>query len=208
MLESLKRILERNIAPRWFIFLLDISIMWSVFLLTTIFVSHDGKLNEILFGHRLQIMLSVIIFATIYLIIKPHHNIIRHSTMQDFLTIIFVQGLCSLGLLLLVLLNGIAPKYLQFRILYSEIIIHFFISGFLLIFLRIVFRFVSSYLLQGPQKTRKTLIFGAGRLGLMARSIIERDNSYNYHILGFIDDNPNLVGKRRGGMRIYSISKK
>jgi FlaA1/EpsC-like NDP-sugar epimerase len=207
MLEFLKRILEKNIAPRWIIFLMDISIMWSVFLLTTIFVSHNENLNDILLGHSMQLLLSGIIFIVIYLLIKPHHNIIRHSTIQDFLTIIFVQGLCSLGLLILIFLNDIAPEYFQFKILYSEIIIHFFISGFLLIFLRILFRFVSSYLLQGPIKTRKTLIFGAGRLGLMARSIIERDNSYNYHILGFIDDNPNLVGKRMEGIPVYSIAK-
>jgi FlaA1/EpsC-like NDP-sugar epimerase len=41
----------------------------------------------------------------------------------------------------------------------------------------------------------------------MARSVIERDDSYNYHILGFIDDNPNLVGKRMEGIPVYSVIK-
>ena len=206
MLKYIKGILERNIAPRWIIFVIDISIMWTIFLLSTIF-AYKGSVKDFIGAHIFQLILVGVIFIIAYLFVKPHHNIIRHSTIQDFITIIFVQGLCSIGLILLSFLYYLSPIYQQFKILYSEIIIHFFISGFLLVFIRILFRYISSYLLQGPIKTRKALIFGAGRLGLMARSIIERDDSFNYHILGFIDDNPNLVGKRMEGIPVYSVSK-
>ncbi|MDP4268105.1 MAG: nucleoside-diphosphate sugar epimerase/dehydratase [Bacteroidota bacterium] len=207
MYESFKRIFEKNIAPRWIIFILDIAIIWSVYFIIILAFWQKESITDILYAHSLKLFLAGVIFITAYLIVKPHHNIIRHSTIQDFLIVIFVQCLCSLGLLILSLFNSFLIQHNQREVLFPEIIIHFFISGFILVFLRMIIRYVGSYLLQGTVKTRKTLVFGAGCLGLMARSVIERDDAYNYHIIGFIDDNPNFVGKRLEGIPVYSVSK-
>ena len=207
MTEVFKRIFEKNIAPRWIILIFDLSIMWCVFLLTTILITHKGSINTAFFDNISQLGLSGVIFFIAYYIVKPHHNIIRHTTIQDFVTIIYAQFFGSAGLILMSLIGRNIIHNNQYVILYSVIVVHFFISGFLLIISRLIIRFIYSYLFQSTLKTRKTLIFGAGGLGLMARTIIERDDSYNYHIIGFIDDNPNLVGKRMGGIPVYSVSK-
>lgn len=204
MTKGLKRLLETNIAPRWIVLVFDLSIMWVVFLCSTILISHKGPLTELLHDHVIQLFMSGVIFLIAYLIVKPHHNIIRHSSIQDFVAIISVQCLGSTGLILMSLICKYIIQNQQCVILYPEIIIHFFISGFLLLFFRISIRIIYNYLFETTVKTRKTLIFGAGRLGQMARTILERDDSNNYHFLGFIDDNPNLVGKRISGIPVYS----
>jgi len=48
------------------------------------------------------------------------------------------------------------------------------------------------------------MIFGAGRLGMIAHNVLERENQLSYNVVGFIDDNPNLHGKRINGIRVYS----
>jgi FlaA1/EpsC-like NDP-sugar epimerase len=48
------------------------------------------------------------------------------------------------------------------------------------------------------------MIFGAGRLGMIAHNVLERENQLSYNVVGFIDDNPNLHGKRINGVRVYS----
>ena len=207
MTEALKRFLERYIAPRWIILIFDLSIMGFVFLFTNILITHKESIIDTFFENFPQVILSGIIFSIVYYFVKPHHNIVRHTTIKDFATIIYAQFFGSLGLILISFISHDIVQNDQYVILYSVIVVHFFISGFLLIFSRICIRFIYNYLFQSTGKTRKTLIFGAGGLGLMSRTIIERDDSYNYNIIGFIDDNPNLVGKRMGGIPVYSVSR-
>jgi FlaA1/EpsC-like NDP-sugar epimerase len=207
MVRILKNLFERNFAPRWIILIFDLSIMWFVLLFGIILFSEKMSPIITLFNYLPQILLSGAIFFIIYIIVKPHHNIIRHTTTHDFVTIIYVQCLSSAGLLAMSLVGLNLFKDNQFTVPYSVIIVQFFMSGFLLIFSRIIIRFIFNDIFRSAVKTRNTLIFGAGRLGLMARTIIERDDSLNNQILGFIDDNPNLVGKRLGGIPVHSISK-
>jgi len=207
MTDAFKRILERHIAPRWIILLFDLTIIWCVFLLTTILIAQQGSDLIAPREYFPQIIISGAIFLIAYLIVKPHHNIIRHTTIKDFVTIIYALILGSAGLIIMSLISRDIFQNNQYGILYSVIVVHFFISGFLLISSRLLIRFMYNYLFQSAVKTRKTLIFGAGGLGQMARTIIERDDSYNYQIIGFIDDNPNLAGKRMGGIPVYSVSK-
>lgn len=206
MSKSFKRLLEKYIAPCWIVLIFDLSIMWALFIATIILFSRQESIVTIFYGHLPQIMISGAIFLIANLIFKPYHNIIRHTTIKDFVTIIYAQIFGSAGLVLVSFISHNIFRPNQYSILYSIIIIHFFISGFSLIISRIIIRFIYNYLSQGAVKTRKALILGAGRFGQMARTILERDDSYNYNFLGFIDNNPNLVGKRIGGIPVYSIS--
>ena len=206
MTKALKRLLERYIAPRWIVLMFDLSIMWVLLIATIILFSRQESIVSVSHDHLFQILISGGIFFLAYLIFKPHHNIIRHTTIKDFVTIIYAQILGSAGLVSVSIISHNISGLKQSAIEYSIIIIHFFVAGFSLIISRIIIRFIYNYLFRGTVKTRNTLILGAGRFGQMARTILERDDSYNYNFFGFIDDNPNLVGKRIGGIPVYSIS--
>jgi len=41
-------------------------------------------------------------------------------------------------------------------------------------------------------------------LGMIAHNVLERENQLSYNVVGFIDDNPNLHGKKINGVRVYS----
>lgn len=207
MIETIKRIVDKYIAPRWIILIFDLSIMWLVFLFANILISPKEFVGHGIFNNFTLILASGAIFLTAYIIVKPHHNIIRHTTIKDFSTIIYAQILGSTGLLIMSFIGHHMIQYSQYKILYPVIIVHFFISGFLLILSRLIIKYIYNYLFQSTFKTHKTLIFGAGGLGMLARTIIERDDSYNYQIVGFIDDNSNLAGKRLGGIPVFSVAK-
>ena len=50
------------------------------------------------------------------------------------------------------------------------------------------------------------MIFGAGRLGMIARDVLEQNNQLSYNVVGFIDDNPNLQGKNdQWRLSVFSI---
>jgi FlaA1/EpsC-like NDP-sugar epimerase len=48
------------------------------------------------------------------------------------------------------------------------------------------------------------VIYGAGQAGILLADALERD--HQYHVVGFIDDNPSLVGRQIGKVSIYHSS--
>ncbi len=51
------------------------------------------------------------------------------------------------------------------------------------------------------------MIMGAGELGQVTMTALERSISPNYKVFGFIDDNKQLQGKAKAGIPIYSLRK-
>jgi FlaA1/EpsC-like NDP-sugar epimerase len=94
--------------------------------------------------------------------------------------------------------------FATYAISYAVIIIQFFISVFILLASRLFIKAIYHSLFLKPESVQNTMIFGAGRLGMIAHNVLERENQLSYNVVGFIDDNPNLHGKRINGIRVYS----
>jgi len=89
----------------------------------------------------------------------------------------------------------------------SVIIIFSFLVTSLLIFSRLIAKFIFQQSFIAKKDAKKVMIFGAGNLGRAALNAIVMDASVNIHVVGFIDDNPSLHDKYISGIRIYSVSK-
>jgi len=50
------------------------------------------------------------------------------------------------------------------------------------------------------------MIYGAGVMGSIAHSVIDKDSNIHYRIVGFVDDNPQLWNKRVEGLTVYPPS--
>ena len=152
-----------------------------------------------------QIFVCVLIFISVYLIIKPHYNILRHTTLKDFSSIVYalIFGTsCLLALSVFGRNNQILGNY---AIPYAVIIIQFFISAFILLSSRLFIKAIFHYLFLRPESVQNTMIFGAGRMGMITHNVLERENQLNFNVVGFIDDNPNLHGKKINDIRVYSV---
>ena len=47
------------------------------------------------------------------------------------------------------------------------------------------------------------LIYGAGDSGFILHSALNKDTSHQYRVVGFIDDNPNKIGKTIDRVHVY-----
>jgi len=151
-----------------------------------------------------QIIANTFIFLVVYLFIKPHYNIIRHTTLKDFSSIVYALFISSSGLLVLSFIGRNNQVFSYYAIPYAVIIIQFFISVFILLTSRLFIKAIYHSLFLKPESVQNTMIFGAGRLGMIAHNVLERENQLSYNVVGFIDDNPNLHGKKINGVRVYS----
>lgn len=206
MKNLLKDLLKQYFLPRWIVLIYDLTVIAAVFIFSTYLIVNFSFKNIHLKDIYIQVFAIVTIFFMVYLILKPHHNIVRHTTLKDFSSIVSAHIVGSAGIFGLSAIGKNNPDYAQFAIPYAVIVIHFFISVFVLLTSRLIIKAIYRYLFLKSDSVQNTMIFGAGRMGMIAHDVIERENQLSYHVVGFIDENPNLMGKRINGIRVYSAS--
>ena len=204
MRNALKNLLKQYILPKWIVLVYDLSVIGFVFIFTTYLIVNFSTDKVALHDTLLQFVAGAAIFFVVYFFVKPHSNIVRHTTLTDFSTIIAAHAIGSTGLLGLSLLARHHPSIDHFIIAYPVIVIHFFISVFILLTSRLLIKAIYYTLILKPESSQNTMIFGAGRMGMIAHDVIEKENLLSYRLVGFIDDNPNLIGKKINGIQVYS----
>src|SRR5665648_185887 len=104
MKNILKLMLKQYFLPKWIVLLYDLAVMGTVFSFSTYLVANFSAEQAELQNAIRQVIASTFIFLIVYLIIKPHYNIIRHTTLKDFSSIVIALTIGSSGLLILCLL--------------------------------------------------------------------------------------------------------
>jgi len=204
MKNILKLLLKQYFLPKWIVLAYDLTVMGSVFIFSTYLVANFSAEQIVIQNTLHQIIASAFIFFIVYLIIKPHYNIIRHTTLKDFSSIVYALLIGSSGIFVLSVAGRSNPSFEYYAIPFPVIIIQFFISVFILLTSRLFIKAIYHSLFLKPESVQNTMIFGAGRLGMIAHNVLERENQLSYNVVGFIDDNPNLHGKKINGVRVYS----
>ncbi|WP_413532593.1 polysaccharide biosynthesis protein [Empedobacter brevis] len=93
-----------------------------------------------------------------------------------------------------------------FRMSYSVIFVHLFISTVIMVIARLYYKWIYDYFFSKNKVSQRVLIYGAGDSGLITRDILQNDTQYNNKVIGFIDDNQAKTGTFIDGLKIYSIN--
>lgn len=202
---ELKKLIDKRFMSKWLVLTADIMIASSTFLFTYL-------LRFNLFSEQvdvpmmlLQSMTGLPFFILAVAIFKPHQGIIRHSTLQDGWIVMKAHLVLSGGYFLVSYFGHKTNNFLL--IPWAVIIVHYFLSVFLMVTLRFGVQYIYRRLLVKPNDTVNIMIYGSGILGSIARSVIVKDTNIHYNIIGFIDDNPSLWNSRIGGLKVFSPEK-
>ncbi|MFC4871589.1 polysaccharide biosynthesis protein [Negadavirga shengliensis] len=185
-----------NILPRWIIASLDGLILFQsgvlAYLLRLNFDWSEMEKHHVLRGACIYLLLGLMVmFFT-----KSYVGIVRHTGKRDGMlllrTILVTAVLVSAmnwGLSAFSTLNHIMP--------YSVLVIASVLSLFFLVLYRLMVKDTFQILKNNQQNKpeRRVLIFGAGEAGILTFQAICKDNEYRYITYGFLDDDPNKVGK-------------
>ena len=79
----------------------------------------------------------------------------------------------------------------------------FIISLMFLIGSRFVIKLWYIETVKSVEISERVFIYGAGAMGNIAKRTIENDNRIQQKVIGFIDNNPSLVGNRIDGIKVY-----
>ncbi|WP_423127248.1 polysaccharide biosynthesis protein [Gaoshiqia sp. Z1-71] len=191
--------------PRKMILLADMGIIVTGFPLAYL-LRYNFDFDQLAFGQVFMQALAVIspVYLMAFLWSGSYRGIIRHSSIEDAVRLFTTISLAMVALFLLAVMSRFMGMSKAWSLSGSVLVIHTAISTVLLMGSRLVIRVVYHAFMDQRDHLKPVLIFGAGSMGQITLGVIENDRVSKINVVGFIDDNKTLVGKRLAGKPIYS----
>ena len=211
-MKGLKRHLYTLILIIWDVFSVLISLMSACML------SDNKSILAYFTSYNINAWLFLVAFSVIFIIFnfvfKSYGVVLKHFGLVDIfrqaISILFT-GAAFIGF------NYIYPifrdKYIELdSVFYSDNLRKkvLFIAVLLLFILAVIGRSIAKVLNFGVltvsssnSSLKRTLIYGAGEAGVYLKSKLEHHHNMGLAPIIFIDDNPELIGRRIQGIKVY-----
>jgi len=196
------RSLEKH-ASHWVVLFIDIFLVCVAFLLSY-YIRFNATLNFNMASFFYQLPVICIVFFFSFWLVGSYKGIIRHTGTKDAFNVFLGVSIASFVILTITLVKHLFKILPGFTIPISIILIHYFITVFLLILSRFIFKAFYEIISSELSDITNVLIYGAGESGLITSGVLNRDSKNHYEIIGFIDDDKSKFGKKIERIKIYS----
>ena len=196
-----RRIFSSKILPSWTIFLLDaiivaVSVVFAYFVRFP--VSEVVKMGGTLWP---AVLLITVVNSLFFRVFRTYSNILRLSSFVDVMHI-FVAT--TLAFLCCVILTALWEPIFGTRLTYIAVLIIAYVVSFMVLATsRMVIKMLYDYFKQNKQSMQNTYIYGTDTGIDIAKSLRSEADS-RFRIVGFISDNPDVIGKVMMGVNVYS----
>ena len=201
-------LLKKN-TPRWVIVVFDLLIhLFALFF--AYLIRFDLKADFSLIETEWAILSKslwyfIVVKLLVFAFFQIHQGLVRYTSTGDFKRILVAE--ISASLLFIV---GSFIRYYQIDGVYlfpnSVLLMELIFSSAFIIAGRFVVKLLYLEYTRDKGKEEAILIFGAGVSGQLTKRLIEKDTANLQHVIGFIDDEASLQGKRIEGTRVYPLS--
>ncbi len=190
-------------ASQWLVLGVDLFLI-TINLILAYLIRFQFDLSFIDYSFYLSIVFTFFTATISFLAIGSFKGVIRHTGFKDAVNVLIglsvLVGL-NLSLVLGLRLFNIFPLFTTIPI--SVIIIHYLLNIIGLIFSRFGYKTLFHYL-KGIETTKTNiLIYGAGESGLTTYLMLDKNIESAVNVVGFIDDNIGIIGKRINRARVY-----
>lgn len=200
-LDFIKRLVPDRFLPRWAILILDVAIIAVSFLCAYLIAYQFDREAESIASFRNAVFLGVTISFVAFLIFKPYRNVLRFSSFQDILKI-FVTLIVAF--VANYFLDRFVLSQMDVRIPPMSVVTLAYLIAFVTMSVsRIMVKIVWERLSFDSQKSKITLIYGAKVMGCSIAKMLRSDPLSKYEVIGFIADEPDLIGKTVVGLPVY-----
>jgi FlaA1/EpsC-like NDP-sugar epimerase len=190
--------------PRWFVLLFDIIIVFITFIIA--YLLRYNLIPES-FDLTLALKQSLIVLSvyTIFMLLfKSYSGMIRYTTIKDT-SKIFGTNISALFILFLITLLSRHNNWITaYNIPFSILLIHSCAVTVLLFFFRVFINMFYEFGSSNSTGRKNVLIYDSGEIGIMVKRVIEGDPKSDYRLMGFIDEDIKLQGKKVDGYPVFS----
>ncbi|MBR4453720.1 MAG: polysaccharide biosynthesis protein [Bacteroidales bacterium] len=204
MKNKIRKLFPQKVVPSGFVLTIDIIIVVISTLLAILF-RHNYHTIHVFTEHKIIIMFVTILLvrSISFVIFKTHNNVLRYTSVSDLLRLVYIN---IIGSMIIAVINIFIYSVLkqQFVVPFSIVLLEFIITTFLMLFYRTLINALYSDSHRLDNVRNHILIYGAGELGFTTLHSINRDLQRKYDIIGFVDDDPQKIGKKIEGLPIYA----
>ena len=198
-----KFLLQNRIAPKWLIFLLDLSIC-CVAIIYANYLRFNFDFTYIQSIDILDdVVATILINSSLFYFFKTYHGIIRLSGFQEAFRSISAVFYSFFLMLVINIAMGMfkIPPFIPTSVLF----IYFFISSFCVFGYRLLVKHLYKLSVNQDDNVH-VVIYGAELNGSVLKKTIEQTSNNRFKIVAFIDDDENLQGKTIDNVKIYSLA--
>jgi len=202
-MKQLHNLLSQNrIAPRWFIFLLDI-IICNLSLVYANYLRFNFNFDILAEKHIIsEVIIITTVNAIFFVTFRTYEGIIRFSGVKEALR---TASAIFYSFFLISVVNIVSRFFGGTDLVpMSILIIYFFTASFLVFGYRFLVKNLYAQSLRN-KSSNNVIIFGGELNGSMLKRTIEQNGKNNYNVVAFVDDDEKFVGKSIDGVKIYTF---
>ena len=190
-------------APRWAVMFIDLATLVVAFAVANIIRLRMASTPD---WPSMLVELASFCFVSFfcYWVIGTHRSIIRHSGMYDIFKILASNALAAVVFILFNIFNNNHPIVAnRYTAAYSVIIMTFALQITFMLSVRLILQRLYNDYVRRRRPVRNILIYGAGSAGNIAYNALSQDQTYNYKVVGYIDDDPHKIDTALNGIRVW-----
>ena len=196
-----RRVFSSRILPSWTILLFDACvIVFSMILAYAIRFTIDDAVEM---GTEIRISTAVVLLLNLvfFRVFRTYSNILRYSSFVDVmhifvaLTLAYFSSSAVSWLWPLAFKSSIAPT--------SVLMISYVISFAIMVISRMAIKTLNDYFNQTETSYYRTYIYGT-KTGVDIAKSLRTETENKFHIMGFVADSPDMVGKVLMGVNVYA----
>ena len=202
----LDTIFLRKHSPRWFVLLIDLTIivfaLGLAFLLRYNFHFSNDTIDAFLYALPFVLLVRFMSFVAT----KTYAGIVRFTSSKDAerIFIVLFAGTAFMSITNLATFYYINDSFL---VPYSVLIIEYFVAAITMTASRFIVKSLYTKFSETANNRMNVVIYGADQFGVITKESLERDISVKYKIVAFIDTAVNKAGKKLDGISVYDKSK-
>ena len=200
-------ILGKRYMPVWVILIIDMSMVVGSFFFGCLLITNFNLVDFAATQRLMGLGLLVLCYGISFVLFRSYEGAFRHTGVRDLVRLFLAS--VSATVVAFLISRGIADfiGYDVENLSIAFLILHgfSFIMGVLGLRLFVKLAYSRFILKTSGHKENGALIYGAGITGISVLNAIRQDPRSNTKVVGFIDDNHALIGKRIDGIKVFSF---
>ncbi len=201
---------RHSTLPQWIILAMDIVFFFVAFVMMEAFRG-GGFAGLSLRGTFIKMTLAFMLTLIFFFITGSYKGIIRHAGMSDIYKILFatlVPAMIFWGVN--IVNNQLRPPLIpsKYLLTYRESLTLYLLLCMLMIISRLFMQRIYNSFFRRRGSTINVVIYGAGAAGILTYNALHQDQTKDYHVVAFIDDDMSKVNQQLNGvpvMRVRSV---
>lgn len=195
---------RHSTIPQWYVFFMDLILFVLAFLMMEAF--RAGSFQQMsLRGTAVQFILALMVTIIAFFFTGSYRGIIRHAGMSDIYKILIATvGPTLLFWAVNIINNQFHPQIIPNRYLlsYREATMLYLLLAIMMIILRLTMQRIYNDYFRRKRNVVNVVIYGAGAAGIMAYNALHQDETFEYHVAAFIDDDMSKVNQELNGVPV------